>query len=259
VVTYTRCMATGRPKETECGKFGESDIDWSVQHVQEMIAIKTFHSVAEEQGLDIPSFPLGHNNSENWYWDRIWMKSDYLFDKLIADGLLQIMALAQHHGIPTRLLDWSRDPRIAAYFAADDVEAEAGDRSEHLAVWAVNTQIFNQAGINPLTVPRFRNAYLHAQEALFTYQRLGETVNWYVEHKTLPSLLDLKDKYLYDCDEPPFIQVKLPQSEADDLLSLLYRENITKARLMPTFDSVAHTSKTLWRISPTDGRWFFCL
>ena len=34
------------------------------------------------------------------------------------DDLLPLAGQAQHYGLPTRLLDWSRDPWVAAYFSA---------------------------------------------------------------------------------------------------------------------------------------------
>jgi hypothetical protein len=91
-------------------------------------------------------------------------------DRLPSDEW-EWLAMAQHHGLPTRLLDWTRNPLVATYFSV--AEATADDS----AVYAFRSTKYLQVDANPdpfkvdhvaRVIPNHVTRRITAQAGLFT-------------------------------------------------------------------------------------------
>lgn len=73
---------------------------------------------------------------------------NYLSRDEIPGHTIEWLALMQHHGAPTRLLDFSRSPFVAAFFAFEQCELLA---EGEIAIWAMNVHFLRHRSLGILS------------------------------------------------------------------------------------------------------------
>jgi hypothetical protein len=214
-------------------------------HAAEQEALFQFAKLANETGFSVSSVGYSPENSPLATGLAHLIRGEH------GPPNIELMALAQHHGIPTRLLDWSGNPIVAAFFAASPLFRP--QKATRMTVWALDTSQIQIAGQEPRSFGKFRllihspargqNQFLHSQVGLMT-ELLG-TEHFFSEHSAWPSLEDVFR--LVSTEQPILIGHTLDSQHIPRLLLLLDREGMNSAVLMPTLDNVAKTVISRWQ------------
>ena len=142
----------------------------SSQQLIEWKMLRKFYKVCDRNGLFVPNIRSLREDIhledapprfDHFQADKFWPALDYL----------ELLGLAQHYGLPTRLLDWTNDPMTACFMASYKPNSE----SHSISVWALNRHLLGQIpgsaevdGLQFVTPNYYGNANLSAQSGTFT-------------------------------------------------------------------------------------------
>jgi hypothetical protein len=144
------------------------------QATLEMTILRRFYRASNENGLYVPNSKIMSAQMEvDGYIDFDNVMNDFKFNTWLNRDTTEIAALAQHYGLPTRLIDWSFNQYIASFFATNFTAKPLS--TNKISLWMLNyhklTDLFASSESDvKIFSPHYQwNENAKSQKGLFTY------------------------------------------------------------------------------------------
>lgn len=253
-----RLSGTSSPYATDWAFRGMPNFDWPLATSLERLEVGNLSNQAERSLL--ASFKRRAHH--------------YLRDLPDGHDNLEWLALMQHHGAPTRLLDWTRSPYVALFFAFEAAREPDG----FCALWAIDLNWCRQRSRDVVEQRVSRN--LNPQESLgnaavFNQVFLEATIEFVapLQPFRMNERLTIQQG-LFLCPgsaETPFMhnlkgldtsqgvlrhslhKLRVPRTLRAEVLKALARMNIGRATLFPGLDGFAQSLGVNVEVATTRG------
>jgi FRG domain len=225
---------------------GQANVEWGLENAIERTDFVQLYKGVEADFL--AEFQRGAQN--------------YLQKDQTPEHLIEWLALMQHHGAPTRLLDFSKSPFIGAYFAFEQCVPLP---DQYLAIWAVNINFLRVQAIECLQglfAAELERSENRIDEALFEkiFFQNSCSLIFPVEPFRMNRRYSLQQSifvstgnsyepfmqqlgFLGDKIEKAVVKIELPSVLQKEVLRDLQKMNLHRASLFPDLDGYAVSLK----------------
>lgn len=217
----------------------------------EEFVLRKFFSHCDYNGLKVPTIERYRSPPRILCKPRDWL----------PDDTFELAGLAQHYGLPTRLLDWSYNFYIALYFALRG----ANKKDKYCSVWALDLSTIKYFGnsnekVKIITPEYSQNPNLMAQKGVFTLWQISNTddVNNErpIDRRPLNELIEGHLSSINNIEKKDvskiFYKINIPIKFKNDLMFFLSTIGHDGSTLFPGYDGVTRSIEEFGMIFSKD-------
>lgn len=245
---------------------GQTDYKWKLESAIDRVS---FNSELPNQKYLFEQFCIIHfKRNPHLYSEKFNTQSDF-----------QVLSLLQHYGSPTRLLDFSTSPYVAAFFAANNSETDGSiyainyfellsttnylfgtkydDGSDEMNNLKKTEGISNDDVFKVLVLGSEQRKFVELVQPFFLFDRMIQQNGAFLCQGDINSSFEenLKSNYefLSSLENPnPYYKIKIKHEWKEEIIRDLYNMNISSATLFPDIEGYLKSLKNKFEIYTQD-------